>query len=82
MIWDRGTYETEEWTADKVKVVLHGTRVTGRYVLFRTDPKNWMIHRMDEAEPGLGRRCPSHVAPMLATPAPLPADDDRAGRTR
>ena len=28
-------------------VVLHGKRLQGRYVLFRTDGKNWMIHRMD-----------------------------------
>ncbi|ONH24528.1 DNA polymerase ligase N-terminal domain-containing protein [Pseudofrankia asymbiotica] len=34
-IWDRGTYELESWTADKVKVVLRGERVRGRYVFFR-----------------------------------------------
>ncbi|MDT3445044.1 MULTISPECIES: DNA polymerase ligase N-terminal domain-containing protein [unclassified Pseudofrankia] len=34
-LWDRGTYELESWTADKVKVVLHGERVRGRYVFFR-----------------------------------------------
>ena len=34
-LWDRGTYELESWTADKVKVVLHGGRVRGRYVFFR-----------------------------------------------
>jgi bifunctional non-homologous end joining protein LigD len=73
MIWDRGTYETEEWTPDKVKVVLHGARARGRYVLFRTDPKNWMIHRMDEAEVGWAP-LPDRVAPMLATPSGLPAD--------
>ena len=36
-IWDRGTYETEKWSDDEVKVVLHGD--AGRrvaYVLFRT----------------------------------------------
>lgn len=74
MIWDRGTYETEEWTPDKVKVVLHGSRVQGRYVLFRTDPKSWMVHRMDEAEPGWVP-LPDRIAPMLATPATLPPDD-------
>jgi DNA ligase D-like protein (predicted 3'-phosphoesterase) len=46
-IWDRGTYETEKWTDREVKVVLHGNRVSGRYVLFPTNGKNWMIHRMD-----------------------------------
>lgn len=45
-IWDRGTYETEKWSDREVKIVLRGTRATGRYVLFRTDGRNWMIHRM------------------------------------
>ena len=30
-IWDRGTYETEKWTDEEIKVVLHGSRVSGRY---------------------------------------------------
>jgi bifunctional non-homologous end joining protein LigD len=61
-------------------VVLHGQRVQGRYVLFRTgsaaaDAKDWMIHRMDppvdpEAEP-----LPDLVRPMLATAGSLPATD-------
>ncbi|WP_219461982.1 DNA polymerase ligase N-terminal domain-containing protein [Nonomuraea rhizosphaerae] len=46
-IWDRGTYEGEKWSDREVKVVLHGRRAKGRFVLFRTDGKNWMIHRMD-----------------------------------
>src|SRR5712671_1664400 len=46
-IWDEGTYETEKWSEREVMVVLHGQRVQGRYVLFRTNGKNWMIHRMD-----------------------------------
>jgi bifunctional non-homologous end joining protein LigD len=74
MIWDRGTYETEEWTPDKVKVVLHGSRARGRYVLFRTDPKNWMMHRMDEPDPGW-LPLPKRIAPTLATTSELPDDD-------
>jgi hypothetical protein len=35
-IWDRGTYETEKWTDEEIKVVLHGSRVSGRYVLIHT----------------------------------------------
>lgn len=46
-IWDRGTYETEKWSDREVKVVLHGERAQGRFVLFQTHGKNWMIHRMD-----------------------------------
>ncbi|WP_433325792.1 DNA polymerase ligase N-terminal domain-containing protein [Spirillospora sp. CA-294931] len=55
-IWDRGTYETEKWSDREVMIVLSGSRVTGKYVLFKTGGKNWMIHRMDppadpDAEP-------------------------------
>ncbi|MGV9308666.1 DNA polymerase ligase N-terminal domain-containing protein [Nonomuraea sp. NPDC003727] len=46
-IWDRGTYETEKWSDREVKVVLHGERAQGRFALFQTNGKNWMIHRMD-----------------------------------
>ncbi|MGW0807084.1 DNA polymerase ligase N-terminal domain-containing protein [Nonomuraea sp. NPDC002799] len=46
-IWDAGTYETEKWSDREVKVVLHGRRASGRFVLFQTRGKNWMIHRMD-----------------------------------
>jgi bifunctional non-homologous end joining protein LigD len=74
-IYDRGTYETEKWRDDEVIVVLHGTRVGGRYVLFQTDGKDWMIHRMDPAEPSW-TPMPERVPPMTATRASrLPADD-------
>ncbi|GAA4998650.1 non-homologous end-joining DNA ligase [Actinopolymorpha pittospori] len=46
-IWDRGTYECEKWTDREVKVVLHGTRANGRFVVIRTGAdNNWLIHRM------------------------------------
>jgi bifunctional non-homologous end joining protein LigD len=64
-IWDRGTYETEKWTDREVKVVLHGSRVSGRYVLFRTDGKNWMIHRMDPPDDTGGEPLPRGLLPML-----------------
>jgi DNA ligase D-like protein (predicted 3'-phosphoesterase) len=35
-IWDRGTYETEKWTDEEIKAVLHGSRVSGRYVPIHT----------------------------------------------
>jgi bifunctional non-homologous end joining protein LigD len=74
-IHDRGTYETEKWSDREVMVVFHGTKVTGRYVLFRTRGKDWMIHRMDPAEPDW-TRMPSLAGPMLATNASrLPHDD-------
>ncbi len=74
-IWDHGTYETQEWAEGKVKVVLHGTRVDGRYVLFRTGGKNWMVHRMSPLPDGY-EPLPSRLAPMTATPADALPDDD------
>jgi bifunctional non-homologous end joining protein LigD len=79
-IWDHGWYECEKWSDREVKVVLHGQRVQGRYVLFRTGEKLWMIHRMDppqdperEPMPELGT-----IVPMKAvTAAGLPADGER-----
>ncbi|MGE5828032.1 MAG: DNA polymerase ligase N-terminal domain-containing protein [Micromonosporaceae bacterium] len=78
-LFDRGTYETEKWRDDEVIVVLHGTRVAGRFVLFRTRGKDWMIHRMDPPEPGW-TPMPQRIEPMLAAPASrLPADDEAWG---
>ncbi|UBU12063.1 DNA polymerase ligase N-terminal domain-containing protein [Nonomuraea gerenzanensis] len=70
-IWDTGTYETEKWLDREVKVVLRGERASGRFVLFQTRGKNWMIHRM-----GAAVRDPfPSVAPMLPSPrARLPKD--------
>jgi bifunctional non-homologous end joining protein LigD len=68
-IWDHGTYETLKWTSSEVKVVLHGERVTGGYVLFQTKGSQWMIHRERMALPGTLR-------PMLAVTGPAPRDPD------
>lgn len=65
-IWDRGTYETEKWTDREVKVIMHGTRVRGRYVLFRIRDRDWMIHRMDPAVDPDAEPPPEHIAPMRA----------------
>ena len=64
-IWDRGTYQVVKWTDREVKVTLHGSRVSGGYVLFATGGKNWMIHR--ERLP-----LPAGLAPMLAGPGRAP----------
>ncbi|MGH3026661.1 MAG: DNA polymerase ligase N-terminal domain-containing protein, partial [Gaiellaceae bacterium] len=74
-IWDRGTYDTEKWSEREVMVVLHGERVQGRFVLFRTGGKNWMMHRMDAPAKADWQGLPKRVAPMLATLGSLPADD-------
>jgi bifunctional non-homologous end joining protein LigD len=73
-IWDSGTFECEKWTPNEIKVVLHGTRTQGRFVLFATKGKNWMIHRMESPQGNINP-LPARVRPMLATPAALPADD-------
>jgi bifunctional non-homologous end joining protein LigD len=73
-IWDRGHFEVEKWRPDEVMVVLHGSKVSGRYVLFPTSGKNWMIHRMDPAPVGF-HPLPDRLRPMLATPGTLPPDD-------
>jgi bifunctional non-homologous end joining protein LigD len=74
-IWDSGHFDLEKWTDTEVMVVLHGSRVSGRYVLFPTKGKNWMIHRMDPA-PKDFEPLPEKVRPMLATPGRLPASDE------
>lgn len=45
-IWDRGTYEAEQFDDEMVLVVLHGERLEGRYAIFRTGEKNWLVHVM------------------------------------
>jgi len=44
-IWDQGIYEPEKWEEDKIVFELHGKRLEGRYVLIRTDGKNWLIQK-------------------------------------
>lgn len=54
-IWDRGYYETEQWTDGVIVVDLHGERLRGRYNLVRF-PRGganaWLIfrHRQKPAE--------------------------------
>ncbi|HYN96107.1 MAG TPA: DNA polymerase ligase N-terminal domain-containing protein [Pilimelia sp.] len=74
-IYDRGTYVTEKWRDDEVIVVLRGQRAAGRYVLFRTSGRDWMVHRMDGPPPGW-QPMPEVAGPMRATAAGrLPAGD-------
>jgi bifunctional non-homologous end joining protein LigD len=76
-IWDRGTYETHKWRDKEVMVTFHGERVRGRYVLFRTDGNNWMIHRMDPPEDPDREPMPEQIKPMLARTGDLPKDDSK-----
>jgi bifunctional non-homologous end joining protein LigD len=68
-IWDRGTFTPEKWTDDKVEVRLAGERLQGRYALFRTAGKDWMIHRMDPAADPDRQPMPERLVPMLARPS-------------
>src|SRR5215472_2332792 len=80
-IWDRGTYETHKWRLDgpkgEVMITLHGERVRGRYVLFQTRERDWMIHRMDPPEDPDREPMPESIAPMMAKPADSVPRPDR-----
>jgi bifunctional non-homologous end joining protein LigD len=79
-IWDKGTYEEEKWSEREVMVVLHGGRVEGRYVLFQTGGKNWMIHRMDPPQDAGRVPMPDRLEPMKAKLSKgLPRDADAYG---
>jgi bifunctional non-homologous end joining protein LigD len=75
-IWDRGTYEPHKFRDDEVMVTFHGERLQGRYVLFRTRGKDWMIHRMDPPQDPDREPMPERIEPMLARSGPLPPGDD------
>lgn len=66
-VWDVGTYRLEKWRPNQVTVVLAGQRVTGRYVLFRTRGRDWLVHRMDPPPEGW-TALPVGLAPMRASP--------------
>jgi bifunctional non-homologous end joining protein LigD len=74
-IWDEGVYECHKWEPREVMVTLHGRRVEGRYVLFRTGEDRWMIHRMDPPQDPTREGMPGGIMPMLAITGTLPADD-------
>jgi bifunctional non-homologous end joining protein LigD len=74
-VWDTGTYDTEKWTDREVIVTFHGEKVQGRYVLFQTRGKQWMIHRMDPPADAGRELMPRGSRPMLASDGPLPEDD-------
>jgi bifunctional non-homologous end joining protein LigD len=79
-VWDRGSYEVIKWTESEVMVVLHGKRVEGRYVLFQTGGKNWMIHRMDPPQDPDREPMAERIEPMAAKPAAgLPRDPENYG---
>lgn len=74
-IWDRGTYECHKFRDNEVMVTLHGERACGKYVLFQTNGKQWMIHRMDPPQDPNYTPLPQAMPPMLAKPGALPRND-------
>ncbi len=68
-IWDRGTYECLKWEPKKIEVALHGAEglAEGRYALFQTKGRDWMIHRMDPPADPHREPMPERIVPMLAT---------------
>jgi bifunctional non-homologous end joining protein LigD len=74
-IWDAGTYDCHKFRDDEVIVTFHGERVRGKYALFQTNGKNWMIHRMDPPLEDGREPMPERLVPMLARPGRLPPDD-------
>ena len=74
-VWDTGTYETEKWSDREVMVTFHGEKVQGKYVLFKTGGKNWMIHRMDPPADPSRELMPRGLRPMVASEGALPDDD-------
>jgi len=78
-VWDRGTYELHKFRDNEVMVTFHGERLEGKYVLFRTGGKNWMIHRMDPPQDADREPMPEKLEPMLARSGSLPPDDGKWG---
>jgi bifunctional non-homologous end joining protein LigD len=75
LVYDTGTYETEKWRDREVMIVLNGAKVSGRYVLFQTSGKDWMVHRMGPPPDGWSPM-PAGVEPMLASAGKrVPAKD-------
>jgi len=77
LIWDRGWYESEKWTDREVKVVLHGSRVEGRYVFFQFRDRDWMVHRMDPPRDPNWVPVPEDVRPMRAVAGDPPRSTRR-----
>jgi DNA ligase D-like protein (predicted 3'-phosphoesterase) len=54
-IWDKGSYESEEWTDTQIDFHLHGHQASGRFSLIRFQrgkPNEWLLlKRSDEHTP-------------------------------
>ena len=66
LVWDSGTFEAEKFRENEVIATFHGERMSGRYALFQTRGKDWLIHRMDPPEDPGYEPMPDRLKPMLA----------------
>ncbi|MGZ8665630.1 MAG: DNA polymerase ligase N-terminal domain-containing protein [Solirubrobacterales bacterium] len=73
-IWDSGTYSAEKLRDDEMIAEFVGERMRGRYALFRTGGKNWMIHRIDPPLDSRRTPLPGEARPMLYRRGALPED--------
>jgi len=48
-IWDRGNFDLEKETADRLEFSLRGKKLYGSYVLIHTDGKNWLLIRRKQS---------------------------------
>ena len=44
-IWDRGEFRWEKQDVDKLEFSLEGKKLSGRYVLIRTNENNWLFFK-------------------------------------
>jgi bifunctional non-homologous end joining protein LigD len=52
-IWDRGSYDLQEWLEDRIVVKLNGSRVNGTYILVRFPKqgvKAWLLFQQSRQE--------------------------------
>ena len=52
-IWDRGSYDLQEWLEDRIVVTLNGSRVKGTYTLVRfpkQGDKAWLLFQKSRPE--------------------------------
>jgi DNA ligase D-like protein (predicted 3'-phosphoesterase) len=47
-IWDRGTFDIEEWSDEKIVVYIHGEKLKGRYCLikFKKQEGGWLFFKV------------------------------------
>ena len=79
LVWDRGTYEAEKFRENEVIATFRGERMRGRYAIFQTRGKDWLIHRMDPPEDPGYEPMPDRLPPMLARSGPLPPNEEKWG---